>query len=84
MALRYSYMMDASYPVGFSGVQSGEGNDLPKAIRNLKKKIRQCETLLEKQEGGQELGPEQLEKLGRLSVWQAELKELDMKEAADQ
>lgn len=44
-----------------------------KKVRNLRKKIRQCEELLSKQEDGVPLSNDQLEKLARLEALQKEL-----------
>ncbi|XP_061337212.1 partner of Y14 and mago isoform X2 [Gastrolobium bilobum] len=58
----------------------GSGQDIEKRIRALKKKIRLTEALQQKT-AGQDMKPEQLEKLAKLEDWRKELKLLEDKKA---
>jgi len=50
--------------------------DLQKKIRNITKKVRQCEELQMKKQAGTELTQEQEEKLSKLSALQSEVAQL--------
>lgn len=60
---------------GAAGVE--EAPSVEKQIRNLKKKMRQAEALVEKRAGGAALSAEEEAKLGKLAVWQEELRQLE-------
>eukprot|EP00873_Tetraselmis_striata_P004573 jgi/Tetstr1/424837/TSEL_015340.t1 len=50
---------------------------LEKKVRNLKKKIRQCDTIQEKRDAGKALTAEEEAKLGNKPGWEAEVRQLE-------
>lgn len=56
---------------------TNDNSDILKKIKNVRKKLKQCDQILEKKNKGETLEKEQIEKLGKRDEFQEELDDLE-------